>query len=289
MSDTDAVVVWGNCQAEPLAHLLAAPLAEAGLRVEFVPPVFLIDEEGLQGVHELVARSALLLAQPVRDEYRIPGCGTAQLAELLPQSGRLVTFPVIFHVGAFPFLVNAHGADGERVPAPLTDYHDLRALVAAERGLSIEAALTWWPEPPPAAVRGISADSLAELRRREERLDVTVTAHIDEPEALWTLDHPANRVLSAVAAAVLRVLGVSSEIDCPEREFLGARRAPLESAVLAAHGWSADCARPNWIVDRRPVPPAELLAAHLTLYSARPDVVVDARRRYADRLAVLGI
>jgi len=32
-----------------------------------------------------------------------------------------------------------------------------------------------------------------------------------------------------------------------------------------------------------------VLAAHLSLYAERPDVVRDARTRYADRLAVLAL
>ncbi len=283
----DTVVVWGNCQAEPIALLLRAPLARHGLNVVVVPPVFLVDEAGLDAVHNEVRASAVLISQPVRDEYRIPGCGTSQLAELLPPSGRLVTFPSTFHIGAFPYMVNAHGGDGERVPAPLTDYHDLRALVAAERGLDVERALSWWPAPPTEAVRAVAADSIARLREREASLDVTVSSQLDSPTALWTLDHPSNVVLAAIAGALLGVLSIDEAIEVPSREFLGARRAPVEAAVVTAHGWPAQAAAPVWRIDTREVPAAEVLAAHLALYRDRPDVVADTRSRYAERLDVL--
>ena len=283
----DTVVVWGNCQAEPIALLLRAPLARHGLNVVVVPPVFLVDEAGLDAVHNEVRASAVLISQPVRDEYRIPGCGTSQLAELLPPSGRLVTFPSTFHIGAFPYMVNAHGGDGERVPAPLTDYHDLRALVAAERGLDVERALAWWPAPPAEAVRAVDADSIARLREREASLDVTVSSQLDSPTALWTLDHPSNVVLAAIAGALLGVLSIDEAIEVPSREFLGARRAPVEAAVVTAHGWPVQAAAPVWRIDTREVPAAEVLAAHLALYRDRPDVVADTRSRYAERLDVL--
>lgn len=285
----DTVVVWGNCQAEPIALLLRAPLARHGLDVVVVPPVFLIDEAGLDVVRNLVRGSAILISQPVRDEYRIPGCGTSQLADLLPPSARLVTFPVTFHIGAFPYMVNAHGGKGERVPAPLTEYHDLRALVAAECGWDVERALAWWPTPTPAAVRAVCADSIARLRNREAALDVTVSAHLDAPATLWTLDHPSNVVLGVIAQALLGLLGIDEAIDVPNREFLGARRAPVEAAVVAAHGWSVEALAPVWRLDKREVPAAEVLAAHLRLYRDRPDVVADTRVRYAERLGVLGI
>ena len=285
----NTVVVWGNCQAEPLALLLREPLARHDLEVVVVPPVFLVDDAGLDRVREVVQTSAVLISQPVRDEYRIPGCGTAQLAELLPAGGRLVTFPVTFHIGAFPYLVNAHGGDGHRVPAPLTEYHDLRALVAAERGLDVDRALVWWPAPTADAVRAIAVDSIAQLRRREAPLDVAVSSLVDGRAAMWTLDHPSNAVLGPMADALLRFLGLAETVDVPDREFLGARRAPVEQAVVAAHGWPAEAATPGWRIDRRDIPAVELLSAHLALYRERPDVVADARRRFAERLAVLGL
>lgn len=285
----NTVVVWGNCQAEPIALLLREPLARHDLAVVVVPAVFLVDEAGLDRVREVVSTSAVLISQPVRDEYRIPGCGTRQLADLLPPGGRLITFPVTFHVGAFPYMVNAHGGDGHRVPAPQTDYHDLRAIVAAEAGMDVERALEWWPQPSREAVHAIAADSTARLQRREAPLDVTVSPLVDGPWALWTLDHPANRVLAGVADALLRQLGIDAAVDVPEREFLGARRAPVDDAVVAAHGWPAAAATDRWHIDKRDVPNAEVIGAHLQLYRERPDVVVDSRERYAERLGVLGL
>ena len=81
------VVVWGNCQAEPVAALLTEPLSRHGLRVVVVPPVFLVDQAGLSRVHDLVSRAAVLVTQPVRDEYSIPPCGAAPLTTLLPPTG----------------------------------------------------------------------------------------------------------------------------------------------------------------------------------------------------------
>lgn len=283
------VVVWGNCQAEPIARLLSGPLRPHGLEVVVVPPVFLVDEAGLAKVQASVSRAAVLITQPVRDEYRIPGCGANQLAALLPPDGRCLTFPVSYHVGAFPFQVTAHGAGGERLDAPMTDYHDLRALVAASRGMSVEEAVQWWPAPPTDAVRRTSLESLDRLRTREAELDVHVVDLVDDPGALFTLDHPSNAVLAALARRLLTALDLDGEVDVPEREFLGARRAPLEPAVLAALGWPAEAARPDWIVDRRSVPLTDVLTAHLALYERRPDIPADARVRFAERLSALGL
>ncbi|HEY5822180.1 MAG TPA: WcbI family polysaccharide biosynthesis putative acetyltransferase, partial [Propionibacteriaceae bacterium] len=189
-SNPPPVIVWGNCQAEPLARLLEGPVAAAGWEIVHIPPVFLIDEHDLARVrNEILPRAAALISQPVRDEYRLPGCGTAQLAERLPTSAALVTIPNTYDTSGFPFMVNAHEGDGTRIDAPLTDYHDLRLIVAAERGLSVDEALAWWPAPTPGMVTANATDSKSELQRREHDLDVHVSDLLDGP-AMFTLSHP---------------------------------------------------------------------------------------------------
>ena len=283
------MVVWGNCQAEPLAALIREPLRHAGLEVASVPPVFLATEDDLARTRALLARTAFLISQPVRDNYRVRGCGTEQLAGHLPPSGRLVTFPVIFHIGMFPYQVNAHGSAGERVEAPLTDYHDLRAIVAARRGLDVGEALSWWPAPAAAAVREVNEESVAELGRREQGLDVAVSPVIDRPDAMWTISHPTNAVLASVAEGVLAAMGVDGTVEVPPRQFLGERQAPREEAVLTARGWPAGLATTAWVFRGRAYPLRAVLEQHLPFYAARPDVVTDALTRYADRLALLGL
>lgn len=313
MSSTspDAVIVWGNCQAEPLSRLLAAPLAARGLRVVDVPPVFLVDDDGVRMVHELMAATAVLITQPVRDEYRVAGCGWRQLARLLPPTSRVLTFPVVFHTGLFPFQVNAHGANGERVDAPITIYHDLRTMVAAERGLTVEQTVRWWPAVSVTAARAVTEQSLTELRRREQDLDIEASDLVHGPHSLFTIDHPTNEVLGELARRVLGAVdgGAGGDVDfpaevgvvtgaaggdpngvvVPTREFLGARRAPVEPGVSQAFGWPRAGEAPDWIEDGRRVGLATIVAAHLELYAARPDLVADGRARNAARLQILGL
>lgn len=286
-----SVVVWGNCQAGPIAELLTRPLAQHGLRVIAVPPVYLIDEAGLRRAEQAVADAALLLSQPVTNNYRLPGCGTQQLASHLGPRGALVTFPVMLHVGAYPYQVRAHGADGERVDAPLTDYHDLRAVVAAERGMTLAEALNWWPEPGTTAVQAVAAQSLARLQAREVDTDVAVSHLADAPSSLWTMTHPSNQALAAVAEALLKAISVTADltaaVSAPHREYLGARRAPLEEAVVRGREWPAGIVRPEWVIDGQPLALPALLRRQLAFYRLRPDVIADCRTRHAKRLATL--
>ena len=285
------VIVWGNCQAEPLATLIEAPLRAAGWEVVHLPPVFEIDEAGLERVQrDLLPHAAALVSQPVRDEYRIPGCGTNQLAERLPDDARLVTIPNTYDTSGFPYQVNAHRGDGSRVDAPLTDYHDLRAIVAAERDLTVDEAVAWWPAPTSAMVSDNAASSKAELRRREHDLDVHSSDLLDGP-AMFTLSHPTNATLVEIARRIVGALDLPHDeaIPTPEREFLGARRAPIEAAVVDALGWPSSARHDDWIVAKQEVPLRDVLDLHLDFYARHPDIVTDARTRFADRLELLDL
>lgn len=286
-------VVWGNCQAAPVAELIDAALAGVGVDVVRTPPVFEIDEPTLELLRsEVLPRAAVLISQPIRDEYGVAGCGTRQLAELLPADARLLTFPVVYDSSAFPFQARGHKGDGRRIAAPLTDYHDLRAMVAAEQKLSVEQALKWWPTPTADMVVANAERSTAELRRREHALDVPATDLLKRSAPpMHTLTRPTNSTLAGIASRILAALGVSDSkgVAIPAREFLGAIRTPVEPAVAAALGYSPESCQSQWIIDKRPVLLAHILHVQLSFYAEHPDVVMDARIRFADRLALLGL
>ena len=284
------VVVWGNCQARPIAALIESSVRAAGLRVQRLPPVFEISEADLEQLRRsILPRTAVLISQPIRDEYRIPGCGTSQLAELLPIDARLVTFPVVYDTSAFPYQVNAHLDSGERIGAPITEYHDLRAITAAGQGLSVDRTVAWWPAPTASMVSANAQRSLAQLRRREQSLDVQASDLMTAGLAMHTLSHPTNLTLVEIARRIVTALGLpgAPEIVSPESEFLGERRAPVEAAVVDALGWPPSVRRDEWSVASKTMSLGYLLERQLDFYARHPGIAADARTRFAERLALL--
>ena len=279
-------LVWGNCQAAPLADLLRVPLAAADLRVQDVPPVYLAGPDDVRRVHELARGCAVLVSQPVSDDYRVAGCGTDTLVSLLPPGARVVRLPVVYDVGAFPFQIHGYDGGGGRVDAPLTDYHDLRVVRAAAASWSATEAIERMPQPDAAAVRSVAQRSLETLRRRESGLDVPASDLVRAPEALWTMTHPSNAVLGRLARRVLDVLGIADDPVIPSREYLGQRRAAVDAGVARVLGWPED-ARPQWVVDGAPVPWQVVVERQLAFYAERPDVVAATVRRTAERADAL--
>ena len=284
-------LVWGNCQADPLADLLAAPLEAAGIEMLRVPPVFLATPAELSTVHDEVSRCRLLISQPVSEEYPLPGSGTAHLASLLPHDGRLVTIPVVYHVGAFPYQVHGYDGDDGRVDAPLTDYHDLRVVrAAARKGSRSPRPWSTGPSRRPTGFARCTA-------RRWPRSSVAKPNSTSRARPCSTAPARCGRWTIRATPSWPRspapCCGFSNLPDdamrVREREYLAQRRTPVEPAVAEALGWPTAGTATEWVIDGRRVPNPELLDVQLEFYRQRPDVVSRTLFRAADRMAQLGL
>lgn len=273
-------LVHGNCQAEALRVLLAGSPTFVPRPVR-VPPVHELTADDLPHLDAVLARTTVLLSQPVRDGYRDLPLGTAQLSARLAPGARVLRWPVIRYAGLHPWTVIVrHPSDMSAVP-PVVPYHDLRTLTAAA-GLPPAA-------PPTAAAFRAAADlTVAELAAREHATDVGVSDLLLGlgVEAAHTLNHPGNPVLIALARRIQAALGLPADADQPGRDLLGGIRAPLDHRVLGALGLDAE-PREHWLVDGAPVAEADVRAAQLDWYAARPQWVAAGLERHARRISLL--
>lgn len=274
-------LVHGNCQAESLRVLLAGSPTFTPRPVR-VPPVHELTADDLPHLHALLARTTVLLGQPVRDGYRDLPLGTAELAAHLPTGARVLRWPVVRYAGLHPWTVIVrHPSDMAAVP-PVVPYHDLRTLTAA-------AGLPPAPPPDAVALRAAADLTVDELARRERGTDVGVSDLLLGlgVDAAHTLNHPGNPVLIALARRVQAALGLPADATEPGRALLGGIRAPLDAAVLDALGLDA-APRAHWLVDGDPVDDAEVRDAQLDWYRTHPQWVAAGLERHAARLELLG-
>ncbi len=252
-------IVVGNCQAESLRLVLDAPHRPT-VRV---PPVHEMVAADVERLHALLRRAGFLVAQPVRDDYHGLPLGTRQLAASLPATARLVTFPVTRYAGLQPFQTALHVSGIDENP-PLVAYHDVRTLAHAA-GLSVVDRLDR------AGVAAVADDSLAELRRREQSIDVVVSDVLRpaSAELMRTVNHPGNTVWMSLGERVLDALGETGSPTDPGRPLLNAVRAPLEDWVVDAWGLP-DEPREHWLIEGAEVDPDEVAAAHLAWYRRHP-------------------
>ena len=288
-ADRPLWLVHGNCQAEALRVLLATATG-AGFATVRIPPVHELTAADLPHLDALLARTTVLLSQPVRDDYRDLPLGTAQLASRVPDGGRVLRWPVVRIGQLHPYQVIVRHPRDRSLGPPVVAYHDLRTVVAA-RGRGELGPLAP-ADAPPQAYRDAAAVSVAELARREAaQCDVGVSDVLAAAGAgaAHTLNHPGNAVLTVLARRVQDALGEPVDVGDPGRDLLGGVRAPLEPAVLAALGLDPAAARPNWLVGGAPVEAQHVHRVQGAFYRADPGWLDAAQARHADRMALLGL
>ncbi|MBC7679980.1 MAG: hypothetical protein H7233_13495 [Pseudorhodobacter sp.] len=269
-------VVHGNCQAEALRVLLSGSPSFPFQPVR-VPPVHELEAGDLAAYDRLLAATSLLVSQPVSEDYRGLPLGTGQVSARLAPGAAVVVWPVVRWQGLHPWQAIVRAPDGAE--PPVVPYHDLRTLTGRRpEGEDLLAA---------------ARDSTGELVRREAACDVTVSDLLTGADAVHTLNHPGNRVLLGLAHRVQARVGAPADAADPGRVLLGGVRAPLEPQVLVALGLDGrgldDRLREHWLVAGQPVPAEDVVVAQAAWYATRPDVVTEGLRRYADRLALLGL
>jgi hypothetical protein len=278
--DGPVALVVGNCQAESLRIMLDG----GGLRTVRMPAVHEIVTGDLPHLDRWLARAALLISQPVHDDYHGLPLGTAQLTARLGGGARTVRVPVIRFAGLYPAHAIVRPPSDPSLVPPVVEYHDLRILAEA-------AGLPALPRLDAATVRAIAAHSLDQLRRREVAHGTVVVSDLFATPSfalMRTLNHPGNPVFAALAARVRSALDRPEHAADPGRPLLDAVHAPREAAVIEAWGLDEQ-ERPHWIVGGEPVEPAAVRAAHLAWYAAHPDAVRAGLARHADSLRILGV
>ncbi len=273
-------LVHGNCQAESLRILLDDPT----LATVRVPPVHELCAGDLPHLRRLLARTAVLVAQPVRDGYRGLPVGTAELRAQLGARARVVVVPVIRFAGLYPTQAIVRPPDDPSAVPPLVPYHDLRVLA---RAAGLQEPRGGWLDR--ATVRTLADRSRAELARRERAHGTLVVSDLfARPEfaQMRTLNHPGNPVWLAVARRVRAQLGVDGPVTDPGRPLLDSVHGPREPAVIEAFGL-ADDPRPDWTVDGATVSPEEMRNAHLGWYARHPGVVAAGLARHGETLRIL--
>ena len=275
------LTVVGNCQAESLRRLISSP---GDLESTRIPPVHELEPGDMGWFGDMLARTDILVTQPIRNDYRGLPVGTAQTLEQLPRGARHVVVPVLRYDGLMPYQAIIRDPADSSLNPPVVPYHDLRILAAASRGMS--APVTHTPSSD-AYVRA-AAMSVEQIRSREQRHGSVIVSDYLETAPVWhTVNHPDNGTLAVVASRARKALGLGGDIVLPDYEMLGELDAPIDALAASALGVTVD-GRTAWT--RRggdEICWDEIVSAQLEHYRARPSLVAHGLERHAARIANL--
>ncbi|WP_426718245.1 WcbI family polysaccharide biosynthesis putative acetyltransferase [Corynebacterium auriscanis] len=298
------LTVIGNCQAESLRKLL---MSTGHFESHRIPPVHELTTADMPWFGELLKRSDVVVAQPIRDDYRGLPVGTAQAFATAPPHAQQVVVPVLRFDGLMPYQAIIRDPDDSSLNPPVVPYHDLRILVAAaaSSGESVAAGASnvlgravtpadLRRNVTPVALRRAAAMSVQQIRNREKRHNTVVISNFLETNPVWhTVNHPNNETLCVLARGVLRALGLPTEsITAPDYEMLGELDAPIEPESVDALGVdpTAVAGRESWKTRNGGVLAEEqIVREQLEFYRQRPRLVAHGLQRHADRIENLGL
>lgn len=238
------VVMIGNCQASAMAYLM--PLLSRRIEVLAAVQVDAPDND-----HDRFAaaldQADIIVSQVVRDDYPLAWVGRSHLTALY--GNKLIFFTNHFFDGYYPELCYIHDPEGRRhvLPGPMDSYHYKTVIHAFQQGLSVEDAIALCDDDAFYAEHfgGIAELSLAELRRREEAVDIRIHDYIADTfrreRLFFTFNHPTSHLLLRTCDGILRHAGIVPEIGyatlSPE-EYLKRVAKPVAGPVYRGEGMS---------------------------------------------------
>jgi hypothetical protein len=284
-------IVHGNCQAEPIRRLLRPAIGDSYALIR-TPAVHLATAASSERLKKVLPRVSLLITQQIRDGYHGLDIGTAHIRGYLPEHCRTITVPSIYFRGYHPYLVYVSASGASRHRTTIGEYHDLRTVEAARRGLTGTPGLRWitsLPEQP--RYRGsVWADSLTEIIRRENDLDVRISHRITDPNSpMWTLNHPPASLLVEVCQQIANhVGGDAASVSARRNEPLGDLRIPPDHFGDSIGAPRAEpVGRRTWLVYGKPVLESDVIMSNLAHYASRPDIVAAATDQHRQLLVDL--
>ncbi|WP_296815457.1 WcbI family polysaccharide biosynthesis putative acetyltransferase [Brevundimonas sp.] len=258
------LLVYGNCQANPLASLMG--IARPDLEVIRLPAVHTLKPSDEKQVNVAVANADIIVHQPISD--RFGSLSTDSLRAEHPTKHWL-SFPSIYFGGVFPQMFYIRRPGKPTLHGPLEDYHDRRIVDAFLRGLTVSQAVQEIGRP-----LGYEADFFAaidDVREKERAVDVgsldVIMDLMPAVRPLNTFNHPTADVLWEVAKRCLHALGLPplEGVQRPKREFLSGLIGAVPAEVLAAAG--ASWSNPEYIKNGERLEWAQLIGQFFEVYS----------------------
>jgi hypothetical protein len=270
-------VVAGNCQAESLRIFLDG----GDMPWVRMPAIHELVADDIPHLRKVLGGAAVLVSQPIKDNYRGLPLGTRDLVEALRPTAETVIVPVIRFAGLYPTHVLFRPPADPSLSPPIVAYHDLRTLHGLTTPLRPITA---------ASVRAVGERSLEELRSREAQHDTVVVSDLFERpffDQMRTINHPGNPVWTDLAARVRSAIGHEPHAVDPGRAILNNVHAPRLAAVVEAYDLSVP-ATSHWVVDQVDVDDAVVREAHLRWYEKNPDVIRAGTTRHRPALEAMG-
>jgi polysaccharide biosynthesis acetyltransferase WcbI-like protein len=236
-------IVFGNCQADAIAKLLAGSVAfRRRFRLLRFPAVHEIADADVPKLHAALATVDVAFLQPVEEGYRDGiGVGTTTLMAHA-RNAHVVLFPSIYWTGYMPTVTYLRPPSGLVLDGPF-DYHDEIIMQAWADGAQVPEILALLADPDrPSRAPEEAEAAFGRLEERNVGFGVDIVPYLREryrAELLfYMLNHPSDTLLAYVASELAQTQGVTPRIYLRRRSasLLGHTSYPLHPTDVRALG-----------------------------------------------------
>jgi Polysaccharide biosynthesis enzyme WcbI len=278
-------IVFGNCQADAIAKLLAGSAAfRRRFRLLRFPAVHEIKGEDVPRLHAALAAVDVAFLQPVGEGYRDGiGLGTSTLMAHASNAD-VVLFPSIYWTGYMPTVTYLRPPSGLVLDGPF-DYHDETILEAWADGARAPEILALLADPDRPSRAPQEAEAAFErLGARADGIGVDIVPYLraryrEEP-LFHMLNHPTDVLLAHIASALAQTQGVTAHIAARRRAkpLLGHTSYPLHPADVRAlglrFGEGLQAPTAPYRIRGRSYAPAEAIRRFLDYYDSHRELVL---------------
>lgn len=212
------VVVVGNCQARPIANMLAK--MNKDLEVVKIAIVHLLSDKNKDEYIPFFEEADIIICQLVADNYPCEFVTTSFLTERY--SEKIVKIVNLFSYRDTPYLRNLP-KELRSQSAPLGDYHFPIVFDVWRKGGVIGDAVKLLKESVESS--NSHTNKIGDLKDKENMADVLISDYIENScdRVFHTFNHPVNTLLKEYCQRIVRYLGleVDSDYSIFDVEFLG--------------------------------------------------------------------
>lgn len=234
---TPKVVLVANCQARPIATLL-----NQNYEVEITDKIIvhLAKDNDFERYEQKLESADYIISQFINKTYPCEFVRTQNMQEKF--QNKLILIPNLYYRGYTPDLRYIRIKGKPTLDGPLGDYHSQTIFNAWAKGDDPIATLKTYNSTDHWEQNycDIASESLQDLQKREENLDICISDYINRMKSseqlFFTFNHPSRPLLDELIRRIAKKmeLNVTSSIPNQQYEPLGRFQAPIHPFVKAS-------------------------------------------------------
>jgi len=214
-------MVYGNCQARPLARLLSVDKNfSKKYQIINYKPVYTIEGKDLYHLEKICKKIDLFIYQPIKTGYLdLYEIGTDFLKSLLTKDSISISFHSLYFDAYNPECIYIKRTDSEGVhQGPFGDYHNEILIQLYIDKLNYRDTVQYLrasKAKDPSSIEKNLDQSINELFRREQtkNIDIKIAQYIkdnyQQKRLFWTFNHPSNDILIHCSQEIIKRLGMN--------------------------------------------------------------------------------